>query len=70
MAGLKGRVLQDLHGSKHHPTPCFDRSSRARRAVLPERVRLCFDERVISEYRDVFTRPRFLFNRELKRPDH
>lgn len=35
------------------------------RALLTERVTLCFDERIISEYRDVLTRTKFSFDREL-----
>lgn len=35
------------------------------RALLTERVTLCFDERIVSEYRDVLTRTKFAFNREL-----
>jgi len=35
------------------------------RALLTERVRLCFDERIVSEYRDVLTRSKFEFDREL-----
>ena len=35
------------------------------RALLTERVRLCFDERIVSEYRDVLTRVKFSFDREL-----
>jgi putative PIN family toxin of toxin-antitoxin system len=35
------------------------------RALLTERVRLCFDERVVSEYRDVLTRTKFSFDRDL-----
>lgn len=35
------------------------------RALLTERVRLCFDERIVSEYRDVLTRTKFSFDREL-----
>lgn len=35
------------------------------RALLTERVTLCFDERIVSEYRDVLTRTRFAFDREL-----
>lgn len=31
------------------------------RAVLTERVTLCFDERILSEYRDVLTRGKFGF---------
>ncbi len=34
------------------------------RALLTERVRLCFDERILSEYRDVLTRENFSFDRE------
>ncbi len=35
------------------------------RALLTERVRLCFDERILSEYRDVLHRGKFAFDREL-----
>lgn len=35
------------------------------RALLTERVRLCFDERILSEYRDVLCRGKFAFDREL-----
>lgn len=35
------------------------------RALLTERVTLCFDERIVSEYRDVLTRTRFSFDRNL-----
>ena len=35
------------------------------RALLTERVRLCFDERIVSEYRDVLTRGKFSFDRDL-----
>ena len=35
------------------------------RALLTERVRLCFDERILSEYRDVLHRAKFAFDREL-----
>ena len=35
------------------------------RTLLTERVTLCFDERIVSEYRDVLTRTRFWFEREL-----
>jgi putative PIN family toxin of toxin-antitoxin system len=35
------------------------------RALLTERVRLRFDERVVSEYRDVLTRTKFSFDRDL-----
>ena len=35
------------------------------RALLTERVMLCFDERILSEYRDVLTRGKFSFDREL-----
>ena len=35
------------------------------RALLTERVSLCFDERIVSEYRDVLTRPKFSFDRAL-----
>lgn len=35
------------------------------RALLTERVTLCFDERIVSEYRDVLRRTRFPFDREL-----
>ena len=35
------------------------------RTLLTERVRLCFDERIVSEYRDVLTRSKFSFNRDL-----
>lgn len=35
------------------------------RALLTERVTLCFDERIVSEYRDVLTRSKFEFDREL-----
>jgi len=34
------------------------------RALLTERVSLCFDERMVSEYRDVLTRSKFSFDRE------
>lgn len=32
------------------------------RALLTERVQLCYDERIISEYRAVLTRPKFSFD--------
>jgi putative PIN family toxin of toxin-antitoxin system len=35
------------------------------RALLTERVRLCFDERILSEYRHVLSRGKFAFDREL-----
>ncbi len=35
------------------------------RALLTERGRLCFDERIVSEYRDVLTGAKFSFDREL-----
>ena len=35
------------------------------RALLTERVMLCFDERILSEYRDVLARGKFSFDREL-----
>jgi len=35
------------------------------RALLTERVKLCFDERIVSEYRDVLTRTKFSFDGEL-----
>ena len=35
------------------------------RALLTERVTLCFDERIVSEYREVLTRSKFSFDREL-----
>ena len=35
------------------------------RALLTERVVLCFDERILSEYRDVLARGKFSFDREL-----
>ena len=35
------------------------------RALLTERVTLCFDERIVSEYRDVLTRTKFSFDPEL-----
>jgi putative PIN family toxin of toxin-antitoxin system len=35
------------------------------RALLTERVTLCFDERIVSEYRDVLTRTRFSFDPDL-----
>jgi uncharacterized protein len=35
------------------------------RALLTGQVRLCFDERIVSEYRNVLTRTRFSFDREL-----
>ncbi len=35
------------------------------RALLTERVNLCFDERIVSEYRDVLTRTKFSFDRGL-----
>jgi putative PIN family toxin of toxin-antitoxin system len=35
------------------------------RALLTERVSLCFDERIVSEYRDVLTRGKFSFDRNL-----
>jgi putative PIN family toxin of toxin-antitoxin system len=35
------------------------------RALLTERVTLCFDERILAEYRDVLTRGKFSFDREL-----
>ncbi len=35
------------------------------RAILTERVKLCFDERIVSEYRDVLTRTKFSFDGEL-----
>ena len=34
------------------------------RALLTERVTLCFDERILSEYRDVLTCEKFSFDRE------
>ena len=37
----------------------------ALRALLTERVTLCFDERIVSEYREVLTRSKFSFDREL-----
>ena len=35
------------------------------RALLTERVMLCFDERILSEYRDMLARDKFSFDREL-----
>jgi len=35
------------------------------RALLTERVTICFDERIVSEYRDVLARGKFAFDREL-----
>jgi uncharacterized protein len=35
------------------------------RALLTERVTLCFDERIVSEYRDVLTRTKFSFAPDL-----
>jgi putative PIN family toxin of toxin-antitoxin system len=35
------------------------------RALLTERVTLCFDERIVSEYRDVLMRSKFSFEQEL-----
>lgn len=35
------------------------------RALLTERPRLCFDERILSEHRDVLHRGKFAFDREL-----
>ncbi len=35
------------------------------RALLTERVMLCFDERILSEYRDVLARGKSSFDREL-----
>ncbi len=35
------------------------------RALLTERVQLCFDERILSEYRDVLSRGKFAFDSEL-----
>ena len=35
------------------------------RALLTERVALCFDERIVSEYRDVLTRGKCSFDRDL-----
>ena len=35
------------------------------RALLTEREALCFDERIVSEYRDVLTRAKFSFDRAL-----
>ena len=35
------------------------------RALLTERVTSCFDERIVSEYRDVLTRTKFSFDRDL-----
>ena len=35
------------------------------RALLSERVQLCFDERILSEYRDVLSRPKFSFDPHL-----
>lgn len=35
------------------------------RALLTERVRLCFDERIVSEYRDVLKGTKFSFDRAL-----
>jgi putative PIN family toxin of toxin-antitoxin system len=35
------------------------------RALLTERVTLCFDERIVSEYRAVLTRSRFSFDPDL-----
>jgi putative PIN family toxin of toxin-antitoxin system len=35
------------------------------RALLTDRVTLCFDERIVSEYRDVLTRTRFSFDPDL-----
>ncbi len=35
------------------------------RALLSERASLCFDERILSEYRDVLSRGKFAFDRQL-----
>ena len=35
------------------------------RALLTERVSLCFDERIVSEYRDVLTRAEVSFDRDV-----
>ena len=35
------------------------------RTLLTERVRLCFDERILSEYRTVLSRDKFAFDRTL-----
>lgn len=35
------------------------------RALLSERASLCFDERILSEYRDGLSRAKFAFDREL-----
>ena len=35
------------------------------RALLTERVTLCFDERIVSEYRNVLTRTKFSFDPDL-----
>ena len=35
------------------------------RALLTERMILCFDERIVSEYRDVLTRNKFSFDPDL-----
>ncbi len=35
------------------------------RALLTEHVTLCFDERIVSEYRDVLTQAQAAFDREL-----
>ena len=35
------------------------------RALLSEQASLCFDERILSEYRDVLSRGKFAFDREL-----
>ena len=35
------------------------------RALLTESVTLCFDERILAEYRDVLTRDRFSFDADL-----
>lgn len=35
------------------------------RTLLTERVRLCFDERILSEYRTVLFRDKFAFDRDI-----
>jgi putative PIN family toxin of toxin-antitoxin system len=35
------------------------------RALLTERAIICFDERILSEYRDVLSRGKFSFDRDL-----
>lgn len=34
------------------------------RSLLTEQVTICYDERILSEYRDVLTRDKFSFNKE------